>query len=32
VGACDVIQERLIGLKRLVGLVALIFAALILIF
>jgi hypothetical protein len=32
VGACDVIQERLIGLKRVVGLVALVFAALILIF
>jgi hypothetical protein len=30
--ACDVIQERLIGLKRVVGLVALVFAALILIF
>jgi len=32
VGACDAIQGRLIGLKRVVGLVALAFAALILIF
>jgi hypothetical protein len=31
-GACDTIQERLFGLKRAVGLVALVFAALILIF
>lgn len=30
--ACDTIQERLFGLKRVVGLVALVFAALILIF